>query len=83
MRIVAGLMLLFLCLTATAQKKAAWVSGKVVDENDNPLSSVSVTILGSNARGTVTSDSGTFRLKVQADKPFALIFSYAGYNDKQ
>ncbi len=83
MRIVAGLMLLFLCLTATAQKKAAWVSGKVVDENDNPLGNVSVTILGSNTRGTVTSDSGTFRLKVQAEKLFALVFSYAGYNDKQ
>ncbi|MEI9942937.1 MAG: hypothetical protein WDN26_01835 [Chitinophagaceae bacterium] len=29
-----------------SQKKPAFVSGKVVDENENPLSNVSIVILG-------------------------------------
>jgi hypothetical protein len=36
---------------------------KVLDENEKPLSNVSVVILGQQ-KGIVTSDSGTFRLKV-------------------
>ncbi|HMT73518.1 MAG TPA: TonB-dependent receptor [Chitinophagaceae bacterium] len=60
-----------------AQKKTAFVSGTVVDENENPLSRVSVIILG-QSQGLATNDSGYFKLKVEAEKAFALIFSYAG-----
>jgi hypothetical protein len=65
-----------------AQKKSAFISGKVVDENDNPLTKVSVVILGRQS-GIVTSDSGTFRLKVAAEKAFALVFSFTGYKTDQ
>src|SRR5688572_11709533 len=65
-----------------AQKKYAYVSGKVVDENENPLSNVSVVILG-QSKGITTNDSGYFRVKVEADKAFAIIFSYAGRNTEQ
>lgn len=65
-----------------AQKKSATVNGKVVDENENPLSNVSVTILGQQ-KGIVTSDSGSFKIKVPADKAFALVFSYSGYKPVQ
>lgn len=77
--------LLITILIATvsfAQKKSATVSGKVVDENENPLSHVSVVILGQQ-KGITTSDSGRFELKVPADKAFALIFSYSGYKTVQ
>ncbi len=60
-----------------AQKKTAFVSGKVVDENENLLAKVSVVILG-QSQGIATNDSGYFKLKVEAEKAFALIFSYAG-----
>ncbi|MEP7279295.1 MAG: TonB-dependent receptor [Bacteroidota bacterium] len=68
----------FLC----AQKKTASVSGSVLDENENPLSRVNVTILGRNT-GIATTDSGTFVVNVPADKAFALVFSYTGYKTEQ
>jgi hypothetical protein len=65
-----------------AQKKTAIVSGRVVDENENPLSKVSVMILGRQS-GVATSDSGTFRLQVPADKAFGIIFTFTGYKSEQ
>jgi hypothetical protein len=65
-----------------AQKKPATVSGRVLDESENPLANVSVTILGQQ-KGSSTSDSGTFSIKVPADKAFALHFSYSGYKPVQ
>ncbi|MEO8412232.1 MAG: TonB-dependent receptor [Ginsengibacter sp.] len=82
MRITASIILIFITLTGFSQKKTAWVSGKVVDENEDPLQGASITILGKQS-GIVTSDSGTFRLKVPAEKALALIFSHSGYRDAQ
>lgn len=65
-----------------AQKKWATVSGKIIGENENPLSNVSITILGQQ-KGMMTSDSGIFQLKVPADKAFALMFSHSGYKNVQ
>ncbi|MEP6724517.1 MAG: TonB-dependent receptor, partial [Bacteroidota bacterium] len=80
------LFLLLLCIFPSvflyAQKKSASVSGKVLDENENPLSKVNITILG-RSTGIATSDSGTFSIKVPADKAFALVFSYTGYKTEQ
>jgi hypothetical protein len=69
-------------VVSLAQKKPAYVSGKVLDENENPLANVSVTILGQQ-KGIATSDSGTFRLKVTAGRAFAIVFSYTGYKSQQ
>jgi hypothetical protein len=79
--------ILFLILTVTAstvlgQKKQATITGRVVDENENPLSKVSILILGKQS-GVFSSDSGSFRLPVPADKAFALVFSYTGYKTEQ
>ena len=63
-------------------KKSAYVSGKVVDENENPLPNVSIIILG-QSKGITTNDSGYFRLKVTAEKAFALVFSYSGRKSEQ
>lgn len=82
MRFPFLLLFTILSLFATAQKKMAWVSGKVMDENEKPLLQVSVIILGKQT-GTITGDSGQFKIKVPADKAFALIFSYSGYKDVQ
>ncbi len=65
-----------------AQKPVAYVSGKLLDEKDQPLAKVSIIILGRET-GIISSDSGTFRLRVPADKAFALIFSYTGYKTVQ
>ena len=73
---------LLLSLIVFSQKKTAFVSGKVVDENERPLAQVTITILG-QTRGIITNDSGYFRLQVPADKAFALVFSYTGRNPEQ
>lgn len=74
--------LLLLSISAWGQKKTAFVSGRVVDENENPLAHVSVTILG-RQEGITTNDSGYFRLQVPAERAFALVFSFAGRNAEQ
>jgi hypothetical protein len=67
---------------AFAQKKSAFVTGRVLDENDHPMAGVSVTILGRQS-GIMTSDSGNFRIRVEADKALALVFSFTGYRPEQ
>ena len=69
-------------IAANAQKKSATIQGQVMDENDVPLSNVSVIILGQQ-KGITTNDSGSFRLKVPADRAFALVFSYSGFKTVQ
>ncbi len=84
-KIVRILFLVFLIASSVngyAQIRAAFLSGKVVDENEFPLQQVSVRILGRQT-GIITSDSGTFSLKGPADKAFAVVFSYAGYRTAQ
>ena len=82
MRIAACIILIFTGLSAFSQKKTAYVSGKVIDENENPLVGVTITILGKQ-NGILTSDSGTYRIRVPAEKAFALVYSFSGYRDEQ
>ena len=82
MRMLIGLLLTLICIQASAQKKAALVSGRVIDENENPLQKVSIIILG-KPTGVITNDSGFFTIKVLAEKSFALVFTFSGYKPVQ
>ena len=82
MRFFTGLLLCFLTTWAAAQTKYAVVTGKILDENDAPLKNVSVIILGKNS-GVVSTDSGTFSIRVPSQRSFAIIFSHAGFSDQQ
>ncbi len=82
MRVFITVVLSLFFLTASAQKKIAYVSGHVIDENENPLAKVSIIILGKTT-GIVANDSGFFRLQVTAAKSTALIFSHSGFADMQ
>jgi hypothetical protein len=82
MRTIFTFFFLLFSIAVSAQTKSAWVTGRVVDENDNPVSRVSVVILGKQT-GLTTDDSGRFRIKVPAGKSFALVFTYTGYNEAQ
>ena len=82
MRFAASALLLLMALPGLGQKKTAYISGSVVDENDHPLARASVTILG-RQKGILTTDSGTFRMTVPAERAFAVVFSYSGYRDEQ
>jgi hypothetical protein len=76
------LLLLLPCLIASAQKKSAYITGRVLDDNEQPLAKVSVSVLGRSG-GTLTNDSGNFRIKVPAERTLALVFTYTGYASQQ
>lgn len=79
----AAIMLFLLAvMTSYGQKRAAYISGKVIDENEQEVAGVTVTVLG-RQNGITTSDSGTFRMQVPSGKAFALIFSHTGFHDLQ
>ena len=82
MRIFPALFLIIFSLSAVAQKKSAWVSGRIIDENENPVQKASIVILG-RTTGTTSNDSGYFRINVPADRAFALVFSFSGFNEIQ
>ncbi|MFZ1451917.1 MAG: carboxypeptidase-like regulatory domain-containing protein, partial [Ferruginibacter sp.] len=82
MRSALSILLLFITVTALSQTKSAFISGRVVDENDVPISRVSVVILGKQS-GTTTNDTGYFRIKVPSSRSFGLVFSFTGYNELQ
>jgi hypothetical protein len=82
MRVAISTLFLLLTISANAQTKSALVSGRVIDENGNPISKVSVVILGRQT-GLATNDSGFFSIKVPAAKSFALVFSFTGYTEIQ
>ena len=81
-RQILTITIILLTLSAFAQRKTAYVSGTVVDENENLLANVSITILGRTS-GISTNDSGYFRLEVPAERAFALVFSYTGMVSEQ
>lgn len=58
----------------------AVVTGKVVGENNAPLSGVSVQVKGSN-RGTTTDSQGMFSINAEASD--VLVFSYVGYDPQE
>ncbi|HEY5368598.1 MAG TPA: carboxypeptidase-like regulatory domain-containing protein [Hanamia sp.] len=82
MRLMVFIFMFFATFSSFAQKKAASVSGKIIDENEDPVGNVTITILGKQD-GILASDSGTFRIKVSSGKAFALVFSHTGFNDEQ
>src|SRR5215831_17751240 len=81
-QILLTAIVILLSLVSFSQKKFAFVSGRVIDENENPLAHVSVVVLGKQT-GISTNDSGYFRLKVQAEKAFAIVFSHTGRQSEQ
>lgn len=81
-QILLTVICILLSTISFSQKKTAYVSGKIVDDNENPLPGVSVIILGKQT-GISTNDSGYFRLEVPAEKAFAIIFSYTGRKTEQ
>ncbi|MEO7834823.1 MAG: carboxypeptidase-like regulatory domain-containing protein, partial [Ginsengibacter sp.] len=82
MRLTVFIFLLFTSISSFAQKKTASVSGRVIDENENPVAGVAVIILGKQ-NGILSSDSGSFQIEVPAEKTFALVFSHSGFREEQ
>lgn len=80
--ILTALLILVAGHPTLAQTKTATITGVVIDEEDEPVSGVSVVILGRQS-GTTTTDSGAFRLEVPAGRAFALTFSHTAFHELQ
>jgi len=73
-------MLFIIPVDALAQNTV--ISGKVTDENADPLPNVSVVIKGTTI-GTATSANGTYQLNVPKASGNTLVFSFVGFTDKE
>ena len=78
--LLALLMVLLIPLTANAQGAYRTINGTVVDENQEPLTGVSVKILGQNT-GMATDLDGNYTIKVPSSAK-QLVFTYVGYEGK-
>lgn len=65
-------------LTLLAQVTTARLSGRIIDQDDQPIPFVTITVLGKK-QSVQSNDSGFFQLTVPANRAFALVFSHAGY----
>lgn len=77
-KLISTFLLLFAVLTVKAQSV---VSGKVTDQQGQPLAYVSVSVEGSKAH-TVTNDDGQFTLKT-THKPRYVRLSHIGYKSRK
>ncbi len=82
MRILVALLFGFITITCFAQNKTATITGRILDDNENPIADISVVILG-RVSGIVSSDSGTFSLVVPAGRSLALTFTHTGFLSAQ
>jgi len=78
MRTLYSLCLLLFCAVSFAQTN---VTGKVVDENDQPIPGANI-LLSGKAVGAVTDFDGLFSLKVDQAPPFELKVSSIGFATK-
>ena len=70
--------IVLLCTQLIAQDRV--ITGKITDENGNPLANSSVVVKGTSV-GTTTKDDGTFSLNIPASAK-ALVISSVGYADQ-
>ena len=55
-----------------------FISGFIKDKNNNALEFVNVSI-GTTNKGTVTNSKGFYKLKLKANTPYKIIYSFIGY----
>ena len=74
--------LLFLIGTTFTFAQSGDLKGTVVDQNNNPLSNVNISI-SKTSLGTTTNAKGRFEIKNLAAGPYTLTFSIVGHVSKQ
>jgi TonB-linked SusC/RagA family outer membrane protein len=80
MRKIASLMAMLLLFSAVAFAQSRSVSGKVTDEQGNPIPFASVTIKGTNT-GAIADQAGAFTIKVNTGD--VLVLSSQGFTNKE
>lgn len=69
------------CALAYAQTRT--VKGKITDENGRPLSGVTVAVKNRSGGQTISSESGTYEIRVPNPATDSLVFTHIGYTIKQ
>ncbi|MBQ4801694.1 TonB-dependent receptor [Aquimarina sp. MMG015] len=75
MRTITLVIMLFLGIISTAQTT---ISGKVVDDNNQPIPGANIALQGASV-GTVTDFDGLFTLTLEETPPFTIIVSSVGF----
>ncbi|MCK5775619.1 MAG: carboxypeptidase-like regulatory domain-containing protein, partial [Bacteroidales bacterium] len=65
-----------------AQNNAAKISGKIIDENRQPIPMVNISIKGAPG-GTSSDDHGNYSLNIPIDIDLTIIFSFIGYKTEE
>jgi len=80
-----GFVLLFILSAYISRAQDATlveVSGKVTNQEKEPLPDVSVQLKGTVA-GTITNKTGDFKLRAKTKLPFTLVFSSIGFQQQE
>ncbi len=77
MRKITCLLFIFITLVGYAQ-----ISGRVTDQNGQPLPAVSIHIENTYA-GTITNENGEYQLKAPKQGKFLIVYQYLGYKTKK
>ncbi|NQY05616.1 MAG: carboxypeptidase-like regulatory domain-containing protein, partial [Flavobacteriaceae bacterium] len=76
---IKKLLLLPLFLLSTIVfAQESYISGVLLDENNNPIPNVSIT---ANGKGTVSKDNGSYSLEIPTGQKVEVIFSALGFED--
>lgn len=73
-------LILYLCLSTVAFSQTHTISGRVTNENNEPLPGVSVQVKGTDL-GTTTDKDGNYSIAVPAQA--SLLFSFIGYDNRE
>jgi iron complex outermembrane recepter protein len=81
-KILLSALLLFPVFVFAQLNGSAIVSGKVVDDHNQPLVAASVTVKGSK-HGAITDSTGYFSLVINQKFPFRLVISSIGFSSQE
>ncbi len=70
------LLFIFLCTANLVSAQSATITGIILDEENNPLSNVSIV---SETKGTISDNTGYYLLEVRADSEISIVFSHLGH----
>src|SRR3954466_7456577 len=76
------ILLLFTYAVQAQLNGSLLISGRVVDDQQKPLNGISVLIKGVKG-GTITDSTGNFKLVVNKQIPFTIVFSGVGFSEKE
>ena len=76
-----NLLFLFLFVSLITSAQERFLSGKIVNQGNEPLGGATVIVKGLN-KGVITDEEGTFKLRL-AEGGYTLQISYIGYQSKE